>query len=138
MAEGRRLLESGCATAAIDLSDGLASDLRHLCDESEVGAVIRTGDLPLPEAVSHSAEGLRRSSLDYAIFGGEDYELLVTVEKERAIELQSRWDSALVHITEVGIITEKGEGINLLDEKGNLSELPPGGWDHFGAGPSPG
>jgi thiamine-monophosphate kinase len=131
--EGRLLVELGCATAAIDLSDGLASDLRHICKESEVGAIIYSEKLPVASGVFALNDALTAPPIDYALLGGEDYELLVTIQRDKAKELKSNWGGGLAPITEVGIITERDKGIKLLDERGKSAELPSGGWDHLEA-----
>ncbi len=132
--EGRRLLASGCVTAAIDLSDGLASDLRHLCNESSVGAIIYSEMLPAADALKKLQGDLSKPLSSYALSGGEDYELLIAVEKEGVKGLKSNWPGALAPVTEVGVVTEREKGIVLLDEKGNASELQVTGWDHLGTG----
>ncbi len=135
--EGRRLLESGCVKAAIDISDGIASDLRHLCNESGVGAIIYADKLPVAGAVYRLEDVLSEPPLNYALYGGEEYELLAAVEKDRAKELKSMWGGDLAPFTEVGKITTRNEGVTYIDGEGNRTELPPAGWDHLKSGGNP-
>jgi len=116
------------ATAMIDISDGLSSDLDHLCRESNVGALIRAADLPIDQ---HVVEICGRRALDpllLALHGGEDFELLFTVRPENATRLARRVDG--VAITNIGEIT-KDAGSILVSEKDRVWNLRPGGFDHF-------
>jgi thiamine-monophosphate kinase len=111
IAVGRRL--RGIASAAIDLSDGLSVDLAHICEESEVGAVIQAGSIPV-------AAG---ATLEQALHGGEDYELLFT-SKGRVPK-----SIAGVQVTRIGEIVAK-RGVWIEDGEGR-GPLTPGGWEHF-------
>jgi thiamine-monophosphate kinase len=105
----------GRASAAIDVSDGLATDLRHLCDASRAGAVVATEALGAPPG----AAALRR-----ALAGGEDYELLFTLPPGRALPpgFAPR---------QIGVIT-RGRGL-WLTRQGRRLPLPAGGWQHWTA-----
>jgi thiamine-monophosphate kinase len=128
--EGVTLAQCG-ATAMMDLSDGLAKDLSRLCIASGVGARVRLADVPIPEAVRAAAAALAVDPLDFAISGGEDYELLATIaptEVDGARErLRDRFGLAL---TQVGDIVE-GQGLVAVDAHGAESTMEPKGWDHF-------
>jgi thiamine-monophosphate kinase len=117
IAIGQHLREKKLASAMIDTSDGLSTDLRHICDESRLGAVIEQAALP---AVDHE-EGLQ-----YALHGGEDYELLFTAPPNRRISRQI----AGTPITRIGQIT-RGRQITLQTLDGKSHPLPAGGWQHF-------
>ena len=78
MAEGRRLAERG-ATAMLDLSDGLAGDLRHLAAASEVGLVVELDRLPLSDGVAAEAAFAGQPPEVFAAIGGEDFELVATL-----------------------------------------------------------
>jgi thiamine-monophosphate kinase len=123
VAVGLALLRRGLATAAIDLSDGLSTDLAHLCHESGVGAEISAAALPIhPVAMRRSAG----SALDLALHGGEDYELLfaakATVRMPRSI--------AGVRVTRIGSLVA-GKAVTIVDSEGRRRRLKPGGWEHF-------
>ncbi|HYF00342.1 MAG TPA: thiamine-phosphate kinase [Planctomycetota bacterium] len=113
--EGRRLAERG-ATAMIDISDGLAVDLHHLCQESGVGAVLDEAALPISSAARRLARQDRRSPLEHALSDGEDYELLYAMPPRKAR-------------TGIGRFV-KGSGVALLRRDGTLVDLPPEGWEH--------
>ena len=117
IAIGQYLREKKLASAMIDTSDGLSTDLGHICDESSVGAVIDQSALP---AVS-SEDGLQ-----FALHGGEDYELLFTAPLNRRIPRQI----AGTPITRIGEIT-RARQIKLKTHDGHSQPLKPAGWQHF-------
>jgi len=121
-AGGRRL-----ATAMIDLSDGLSSDLAHLCRESGVGARVEAESLPLDPDLE--AAGLGGADLlSLALDGGEDFELLFTVRPRDASKLPREVGG--VPVTRVGEITA-GRGRLSLVRQGRARPLRPGGFEHF-------
>jgi len=124
--EGIQLAGSGAVSAMIDVSDGLSSDLGHICDESCVGAEVHAGRIPLSRELRAAASLLARPELDLALFGGEDYELLFTVPPEQVARLRS----LPVRAAEIGVVTP-GAGMILVDERGRRSSLSPAGYDHF-------
>jgi thiamine-monophosphate kinase len=119
IAVGRWLQERGLATAAIDVSDGLSTDLGHICEESGVGALIHEAAIPRPS-------GLPTSSLHYALHGGEDYELLFAVPGSRPVPSRI----ARVRVTRIGEII-RGRDMWLVDSHGQRKPLRPRGWEHF-------
>jgi thiamine-monophosphate kinase len=123
---GMLIARSKCAHAMIDISDGLSSDLAHICDESGVGAKIFAENLPYSQSLRSIAEVLGKSPLHYALSGGEDYELLFTAPKRNRIKLQSIG----IPLTEIGEI-RKSRKLFLVDGRGKEKKLLPGGYDHF-------
>jgi thiamine-monophosphate kinase len=119
---GRILREKGWATAMIDLSDGLSTDLAHICEESGVGAEIETESIPR----ARTGKPAREVDLGLALHGGEDYELLFTAPASKRIPAKI----AGTTITGIGRIARRRK-IFLLNAKGGRYELLPRGWEHF-------
>jgi thiamine-monophosphate kinase len=128
--EAQTLAQVG-VTAMMDLSDGFAKDLSRLCAESDVGARVDLAKVPVADALREGAPLLDVDPVELAVGGGEDYELLATIDLtdlERArSELDERFGSTL---TEVGVITER-RGLIAVEADGRESPLEPKGWDHF-------
>jgi thiamine-monophosphate kinase len=124
IAEGQLLVEQGVKTA-IDLSDGLISDLNQICQASQVGARIEIERVPVEPGVK--AEFGERA-LEMALGGGEDYELLFTARAE-VIEKVKR--KATCPITVIGEILAGGKGVTLVDSQGKPVDLVHRGWEHF-------
>ncbi|MFC2044636.1 thiamine-phosphate kinase [Chloroflexota bacterium] len=123
--EGQILVKCG-VRAAIDISDGLVSDLNHICQASQVGARIQIDCLPVQPAVKAN---FGNRAQGFALFGGEDYELLFTASAD-IIDRVKAATSCL--ITVIGAITADKDGeITLVDRKGNLVNRPGAGWEHF-------
>ncbi len=119
---GRILREKGLASAMIDTSDGLSTDLAHLCKESNVGAELESVLIPRA-SVGRPA---REVDLDLALHGGEDYELLFTVRPGKRVPSHL----AGVALTHIGNIT-RSRGIYVRNLKGVGYQLEPRGWEHF-------
>lgn len=116
------------ATAMIDLSDGLSSDLNRLCTASNVGALIDSALLPVDNYVTELCGRRALDPLQLALHGGEDFELLFTVKPENVPRLPRRVDG--VEIKRIGEITAAHEGVKIT-EGTRVWELKPGGWKHF-------
>jgi thiamine-monophosphate kinase len=131
--EGQTLAQTG-ATAMMDLSDGLAKDLTRLCAASGVGARVELDRVPVAPSLRLGAEALGLDALGLAVGGGEDYELLATLDAtdlDRAREeLDERFGTPL---TEIGVIVEE-PGLLAVDGTGAAASLAPSGWDHFARG----
>jgi thiamine-monophosphate kinase len=116
LAAGRKLTR--LATAAIDLSDGLSTDLAHLCEESGLTAEIDADALPVDA----------RATLEQALHGGEDYELLFTASAKTAVPSQLGG----VSIHAIGRMKKRRKGPQVqLDRGGKRIALAAGGWEHF-------
>jgi thiamine-monophosphate kinase len=116
----------GCASSAMDVSDGLLGDLQKLCKASAVGARLDLERLPV------SAELARRRSRAHSersvLFGGDDYELLFTVPADRAAGFEAGAHAG-VPVHRIGVI-EAGAGVR-CERNGRVEELRGGGYDHF-------
>lgn len=117
---GESLRKSHLASAIIDISDGLSVDLTHICDESGVSAVLSSNKIPIA----------KNASLELALHGGEDYELLFTASKRAKIPSRI----AEVPITQIGEIRNRRDyssAIQIMDDNGKVRPLPQRGWEHF-------
>jgi thiamine-monophosphate kinase len=131
LAIGQKLAAKGLATAAIDLSDGLSSDLRHLCEESGLAAEIESAAIPIhPMARLAEAAGWVPSALDLALHGGEDYELLFTASP--GVKMPREIGGVAVQaIGEMRAETSDAPAFTLAGGNGSRRELLRGGWEHF-------
>lgn len=131
---GQRLGESGLAHAMMDLSDGLATDLAHLCTQSGVGARIAARDLPGPAALAEAARLAGADPERWAIGGGEDYELLFTAAADARDRLLALGRACGLPLTPIGTIVA-GEGVVLVKERpdgtGEEVGIAYQGYDHF-------
>jgi len=120
LAVGEWLRRQQLPSAMIDVSDGLSTDLAHICEESHVGAEIEA------EAIPRARAGKKKQAvaLELALHGGEDYELLFTSSRSVPARV------AGVRVTRIGRIT-RSRGMGLLDSDGRARKLEARGWEHF-------
>lgn len=130
VALGRELAAAGLATAMIDLSDGLASDLEHILQGSGTGGEVHGAALPLSPAFRRQLRQ-RPELLELALGGGEDYELLCTVPPGRVAEALALSRRGGVPLTEVGTITARAGELQLCAADGRRQPLRVRGHDHF-------
>jgi len=130
--EGRAIASKRLATAMIDLSDGLSSDIGHICDESHVGVRIWADRLPVSRATRRVAELTGRLDWALALQGGEDYELCFTAPPEAERELAAAVKEATgTEVTCVGeVLPEEGDRWVQVPDGGEIP-LKREGWDHF-------
>jgi len=132
---GRMLAKSCLVHAMMDLSDGLATDLSHLCKQSSVGAVIRSEKLPTSPDLLETANLLRQDPFDLMLKGGEDYELVFVTAADAAPKIKTLAKKAGVSVADIGTIVEK-QGVRLIlpdsvsteQKEVNISFA---GFDHF-------
>jgi thiamine-monophosphate kinase len=123
--EGKLLLEQAVKTA-IDISDGLVSDLGHICQASQLGARLDIDSVPIDPLVRAN---FGDRALTLALSGGEDYELLFTAS---AGVIDNVSKIAKCPITVIGdMVADKENKVALFDQRGNPFKLPRGGWEHF-------
>ncbi len=113
-------------TSMIDISDGLASDLFHICNQSGVGATLYEDKLPIDEQTYQTAGSFKIDPVTCVMNGGEDYELLFTIKQEDFEKLKNHPD---IHF--IGYIQVQDKGINLVTKAENVVPLQAQGWDHF-------
>ncbi len=125
IAEGQLLIDHG-VKAAIDISDGLISDLGHICQASRAGALIEVDRVPIQPTVRAN---FGDRALGLALSGGEDYELLFAASGEVVDKISAK---AQCPITVIGeIVADKANQVTLVDGKGNPVNIPKKGWEHF-------
>ena len=113
-------------TAMIDVSDGLASDLFHICKSSELGVAIYEDKLPIDKEAYETAAEFKIDPNTCALNGGEDYELLFTIKQEDFEKLKNHAD-----IHTIGYMQPKEQGKAMVTRGGNTVELQAQGWKHF-------
>ncbi|MDD1774804.1 MAG: thiamine-phosphate kinase [Methanobacterium sp.] len=125
--KGLKLIKSPGVTSATDISDGLLSEIGEMMDSSpsKVGVKIFEELLPIPEEVYQVAENLDKNVLELALAYGEDFELLVTIEKDKFLELQDKID-----LQKIGYITSSGQ-IQMVNKEGKTKILREKGYEHF-------
>jgi thiamine-monophosphate kinase len=130
VALGRLLAEGGLAHAALDISDGLVGDLKHILAASRVGAVLDVDALPAGPALARQPAELRRR---FAAAGGDDYELCFTAPAAQRDAIVAAGAACGTAVTRVGSITAEA-GLKLVDADGAALDLQLAGWDHFSPG----
>jgi len=120
--------EERLATSMIDLSDGLSSDLNHLCTAGGVGALIDSSLLPIDDRVQELCGRRALDPLQLALHGGEDFELLFTVNPDNVARLPRKVDGAGIKC--IGTVQSASEGVK-VSEGSRTWALKPGGWMHF-------
>ena len=113
-------------TSMMDLSDGLSSDIMHICKASEVGCVLYEDKFPLNDDAKNFAYKLQLDPTACALSGGEDYELLFTVSQNDYEKIKTN-----PSISIIGYITDAAEGKHLITRAGNKHELVAQGWNHL-------
>ncbi|MCD6544611.1 MAG: thiamine-phosphate kinase [Flavobacteriaceae bacterium] len=111
-------------TSMIDISDGLSSEILHICKQSKVGCNLFEDKIPLDQQVISTCEEFNLDSTTIALSGGEDYELLFTVSQENYPKIKAN-----PNLTVIGHITEESVGVNLVTRANQKIELIAQGWN---------
>jgi thiamine-monophosphate kinase len=130
VAEARLLARTVMLHAMIDLSDGLSTDLGHLCEESGVGAEVEAEAVPISADARRLAETDGRPALEHALSDGEDFELLFAVGPEDGERLAAKNPLGGIRLTRIGRVTENRE-TTLVRADGRREPMEPRGWEHF-------
>jgi thiamine-monophosphate kinase len=113
-------------TSMIDVSDGLASEILHICKASKVGCHIYDEKIPIDAKTSMSAIDFNMDPSTCALNGGEDYELLFTIKQEDYDKIKGN-----PHMTVIGHMTNEQDGVYYIDKNGSAITLRAQGWNHF-------
>ena len=113
-------------TSMIDVSDGLASEILHICKASKVGCHIYDEKIPIDAKTSMTAIDFNMDPSTCALNGGEDYELLFTIKQEDYDKIKGN-----PHMTVIGHMTNEQDGVYYIDKNGSAITLRAQGWNHF-------
>lgn len=128
----RALAESGLATACVDISDGLAADVAHICKASNVSAMVEAASVPLSDS-ARACVMANAALLKTVLTGGDDYELAFTARPENASAIAALAAQAGLGVTRIGHIANVGAGearVDVMDEAGHALNLGAGGYVH--------
>lgn len=113
-------------TAMIDISDGLASEIKHICKHSDLGCTVYEDKIPIDQDTYDTARSFKMDPTLYAMNGGEDYELLFTIKVEDYEKIKN-----IPEISVIGHMTAANSGVNLITKSGPVVEIKAQGWDHL-------
>jgi thiamine-monophosphate kinase len=128
--ESRLLVRNLKITSMIDVSDGLSSDLHHICEESNKGALIYAEKIPVSQRITRVCKSLNLSPLNLALGSGEEYELLFTLSPGQKKKIE-KMTKGKFRVTLIGEIRKKEEGFKILDLDGKTKNLKKTGYTHF-------
>jgi thiamine-monophosphate kinase len=129
--EGRFLAGQSGIRAAIDISDGLGSDLGHIAEQSAVGATIYAPEIPVSDSLQKFCGAFGFDPLEYALRGGEDYTLLCTAAPEKAEEIAQKFQNEFKRpLFRIGKTTADSR-LKIIYPDGTSKPISPRGWDHF-------
>lgn len=117
------------ATSMDDISDGLASEAHEIAKASRVGIRLYAEHIPLADEVKETAENLGKRALDYALYGGEDFQLIFTMEPSKYEALCAAQPE--LPLVKVGEVVDESQGVTLVDELGTIQVLEAKGYNHF-------
>lgn len=129
--EIRTLLATGAVRAVNDISDGLAKDLGEIAESSGIGAELWPEEIPISGATRAVAAAAGEDPLAYALYGGEDFELLFTADPQGVEALLACGQREGIPLKVIGEVKPAAAGLTLRWRDGRVQALRPGGWDHF-------
>lgn len=124
-----QLLAACGATSMDDISDGLASEAHEIANASKVGIKLYANQIPLSADLRAAADKLGKQALDWALYGGEDFQLVFTMEPEQYESFRKTYPDVTVY--KVGEVVEVEQGVTLVDEMGQVHEINARGYNHF-------
>jgi thiamine-monophosphate kinase len=129
--EGRFLASTKMVHAAIDVSDGLSSDLAHVVKQSKVGANVYADKIPISKNLKKFCRQFDFDPIEFALAGGEDYTLVITAAQKDAARLRRDYDEKFNQpLFVIGEITDTGSMV-LIETNGSTRPITPSGWNHF-------
>lgn len=129
--EAQKLVNSGLITAMNDISDGLASELHEIGSQSNVGCELQLEQLPISQEVRCLVEEKKVNAINWALYGGEDFELVFTVKGQAEHKFASFAGEQGITIYKVGQIVAAENGFNLLNQQGEVIPFEAKGYNHF-------
>jgi thiamine-monophosphate kinase len=129
--KGRKIAETACASAMIDISDGLLNDLGHIMEESQVGAAVWVDQIPHSRAFEKWASHYHSRPTDLALAGGEDYELLFTAPRDALTDVRSHLRAVDMQVYPIGEVTSSSNKLSLLTKDQRPYVPSHFGYDHF-------
>lgn len=129
--EALELMKSNALTSMLDISDGLARDLHHIMEMSKVGALVDEAEIPIHKLARKAAEWIHSDARNWALCGGEDYELLMTLDPRKLNEAKKAVRRVSGKLYVIGRVCEKSKGVKIRRLDGEIVPLEPMGWNHF-------
>jgi thiamine-monophosphate kinase len=129
--EGRTLAATGHVHAMLDISDGLAADLAHLCAASDCGVLLDAAAIPVSPVARAIADAYDRDALDLALHGGEDYELLFATAPDSVEAMRDAVARCGSTAQVIGTLTARDAGLRIRWPDGTIGPLEARGWDHL-------
>lgn len=129
--ESLALQKLGGVTSMIDISDGLAKELHHIAKASGVGFLIKEKAIPVSKSTLSAAEFLGTKAMPWALYGGEDYELLFTAKKKSWPAIAKFFQKKRWPLSLLGEVTPAKLGVRIEGTEGSVGKLEGRGWNHF-------
>ncbi|WP_371380543.1 thiamine-phosphate kinase [Sporomusa aerivorans] len=124
-----QLVAAAGATSMDDISDGLASEAHEIAKASNVGIKVYAEQIPLAPELKEAAQVLRKPVLEYALYGGEDFQLVFTMESSNFAALLAAYPD--LPLAKVGEVVDASQGVSLVDKTGYAEALEARGYNHF-------